>query len=284
MTFTDIEQILRRFIQDSSSLEQVEYAKASKHPPALAYQEDFPRLELVISGQVHMSVAGEGSETHSFVQTPKMVLFIPKDGWNKANRDQPVQTLSLLFGKQRLGFSIMQYNAQQLISMGKYHVLRRGPRTTAFMLQSLSELSMQQSDQQTALLLVRAVLSSVLDLLHHPIENLSRSKALFEAIRNYIGTHYQSPMTRETLAQAFYISPSYLSHLFRKEANVSFYEYLNYVRLEHAKELLKHYDLKVKEIAMHCGFNDSNYFCRLFKQQTRRSPSQYRVHYHSLQQ
>ncbi|MFM2481364.1 helix-turn-helix transcriptional regulator [Celerinatantimonas sp. YJH-8] len=280
----DIERMLSRWIQDSSGLRQIEYARASGHPSSLAYHVDFPRLELVISGQVCMTVAGEDQESRSIVQTPQMVLFVPKDGWNEPDWDQPVRTLSLLFGKQRLGFSVMDWNGQQFTSMGKYHVLRRGPRTTAFMLQSLTELSLQQFDQQTALLLVRAVLSSVLDLIHHPIENLSRSKALFEAIRNHIGTHYQSPMTRESLAQAFYISPSYLSHLFRKEAHLSFNEYLNYVRLEHAKELLKQYDLKVKEIAMHCGFNDSNYFCRLFKQQTRRSPSQYRVHYHSLQQ
>ena len=41
------------------------------------------------------------------------------------------------------------------------------------------------------------------------------------------------------------------------------------------------YDLKVKEIAHNCGFVDSNYFCRLFRKNTERSPSEYRRQYHS---
>lgn len=72
-------------------------------------------------------------------------------------------------------------------------------------------------------------------------------------------------MTRESVAQAFYISPNYLSHLFQKNGAIGFNEYLNHTRLEHAKTLLKGYDLKVKEVAHRCGFVDSNYFCRLFR-------------------
>ena len=57
---------------------------------------------------------------------------------------------------------------------------------------------------------------------------------------------------------------------------------LNHVKaLEHARRLLKGYDLKVKEIAHACGFVDSNYFCRLFRKNTDRSPSEYRRQYHS---
>ncbi len=58
-------------------------------------------------------------------------------------------------------------------------------------------------------------------------------------------------------------STNYLSHLFQKTGAIGFNEYLNHTRLEHAKTLLKGYDLKVKEVAHACGFVDSNYFCRL---------------------
>lgn len=44
---------------------------------------------------------------------------------------------------------------------------------------------------------------------------------------------------------------------------MGFNEYLTRVRLEKAKQLLRGYDLKVKEIAHNCGFVDSNYFCRV---------------------
>ncbi|SYU92488.1 AraC family transcriptional regulator [Klebsiella pneumoniae] len=46
---------------------------------------------------------------------------------------------------------------------------------------------------------------------------------------------------------------------------MGFNEYLNHIRLEQARMLLKGHDMKVKDIAHACGFADSNYFCRLFR-------------------
>lgn len=276
-------QFLEQVVAEPSRLRELRYARDAGEPPALAYCVDFPRIELVLSGQLSMTIAGHEDDTQTFIQSPDIALFIPRGGWNKPIWKTPVTTLSILFGKQQLGFSIMSWQGDHFLPPKKSHVARRGPRTAAFILQALNELTWRPEDQQTSLLLLRSLLSSALDLTLHPTETLSRSQTLFEAIRNYIEENYRSALSRESVANAFYISPSYLSHLFQKEANMRFNEYLNHVRLEHAKELLKQYDLKVKEIATHCGFNDSNYFCRLFKQQTNRSPSQYRVHYRSQQ-
>jgi AraC-like DNA-binding protein len=74
------------------------------------------------------------------------------------------------------------------------------------------------------------------------------------------------------VAQAFYLSPNYLSHLFQKCGPMGFNEYLNHIRLEQARMLLKGHDMKVKDVAHACGFADSNYFCRLFRKNTERSP------------
>lgn len=144
---------------------------------------------------------------------------------------------------------------------------RRPTRPTHwfFLLQTLNEMQMQSQEQQTARLIVASLLSHCRDLLGSQIQTASRSQALFEAIRDYIDERYASALTRESVAQAFYISPNYLSHLFQKTGAIGFNEYLNHTRLEHAKTLLKGYDLKVKEVAHACGFVDSNYFCRLFR-------------------
>jgi len=113
------------------------------------------------------------------------------------------------------------------------------------------------------------------------VQTPSRSQTLFTAIREHVEEHYQQPLTRESVASAFYISPNYLSHLFQKSGGMGFNEYLNYVRLEQAKNLLKGYDMKVKEVAHASGFIDSNYFCRQFRKSTERSPSEYRNQYRS---
>lgn len=181
------------------------------------------------------------------------------------------------FGKQLLTIELQHDNTlvQQL------QVARRGPRTGAFLLQTLAELQMQPDEQETAILVVLSLLSHCRDLLGSDIHTASRSRALFEAIRRFIEEHHASALTRESVAQVFYVSPNYLSHLFQKIGNVGFNEYLTQTRLEHARQLLKGYDLKIKDIAARCGFTDSNYFCRLFRKHTERSPSEYRRQYHS---
>lgn len=118
----------------------------------------------------------------------------------------------------------------------------------AFLLQTLAELQMQPDEQETARLVVLSMLSHCRDLLGSDIHTDSRSRALFEAIRRYLDEHHASPLTRDSVARAFYISPNYLSHLFQKTGNVGFNEYLTQTRLEHARQLLKGYDLKSKTL------------------------------------
>ena len=275
--YHDVSHLLSRLINGPTPLRQVYFASSSSSTPELAYQVDFPRLEIVLEGEfTDNGVAGA-----SATLLPCDVLFVPAGGWNFPQWLKPVNTLSILFGKQQLGFSIVQWDGKQYHNLTRQHVARRGPRIGSFLLQTLNEMQMQPQEQQTARLIVASLLSHCRDLLGSQIQTASRSQALFEAIRDYIDERYASPLTRESVAQAFYISPNYLSHLFQKTGSIGFNEYLNHTRLEHAKTLLKGYELKIKEVAHTCGFVDSNYFCRLFRKNTERSPSEYRRQYHS---
>lgn len=275
--YHDISHLLSRLINGPTPLRQIYFASTSSSTPELAYQVDFPRLEIVLEGEfTDNGVAGASATLQ-----PCDALFVPTGGWNFPQWLTPVTTLSILFGKQQLGFSIVQWDGKQYQNLTRQHVARRGPRVGSFLLQTLNEMQMQPQEQQTARLIVASLLSHCRDLLGSQIQTASRSQALFEAIRNYIDERYASPLTRESVAQAFYISPNYLSHLFQKTGAIGFNEYLNHTRLEHAKTLLKGYELKIKEVAHICGFVDSNYFCRLFRKNTERSPSEYRRQYHS---
>ena len=275
--YHDVSHLLSRLINGPAPLRQVYFASTTSTTPELAYQVDFPRLEIVLEGEfIDNGVTGA-----SATLLPCDVLFVPAGSWNFPQWLTPVTTLSILFGKQQLGFSIVQWDGKQYHNLTRQHVARRGPRIGSFLLQTLNEMQMQPQEQQTARLIVASLLSHCRDLLGSQIQTASRSQALFEAIRDYIDERYASPLTRESVAQAFYISPNYLSHLFQKTGSSGFNEYLNHTRLEHAKTLLKGYELKIKEVAHTCGFVDSNYFCRLFRKNTERSPSEYRRQYHS---
>ncbi|CAI8754330.1 helix-turn-helix transcriptional regulator [Kosakonia quasisacchari] len=273
----DVSHLISRLINGPAPLRQICFAGVTGTVPAQAYQVDFPRLEIVLEGTV--TDTGINGETTRMSQHD--VLYVPAGSWNHPQWQLPATTLSVLFGKQQLSFNVTQWDGAMLQNMAKQHVARRGPRVGSFLLQTLHEMQMQPHEQQTARLIVTTLLSHCNDLLGSQIQTASRSQALFEAVRDYIDENYALPLTRESVAQAFYISPNYLSHLFQKTGSVGFNEYLTHTRLEHAKTLLKGYDLKVKEVAHSCGFVDSNYFCRLFRKNTERSPSEYRQQYHS---
>lgn len=273
----DVSHLLSRLVNGPTTLGRIGFANPTGAMPELAFKVDFPRLEIVLEG----SVIERGGPDGTFVMNESDALFVPSGSWNYPQWQSAATTLSILFGKQQLGFSVLHWDGDKLQNMNKQHVARRGPRVGSFLLQTLNEMKMQPHEQQTARLIVASLLSHCNDLLGSQIQTSSRSQALFEAVRSYIDDNYASALSRESVAQVFYISPNYLSHLFQKSGSLGFNEYLNYTRLEQAKALLKGYDLKVKEVAHTCGFVDSNYFCRLFRKNTERSPSEYRRQYHS---
>lgn len=279
-----IEQILRQFTSKINSINKIYFANNALLAPVLAYQVNFPRIEIIINGQQEILWANDRGEQISNTLYTNDILYVTSNSWNKPLWHKPVTILSILFGKQQIGLSLLHWDGTQIIPKGQLNIARRGPRIGAFIIQAIAELTWhnQPSEQnQTAYFLIHSLLSSTLDLLNADIETASKTTSLFEAIRQYIDTHFREDVTRDFLAKMFYISPNYLSHLFQREGKIGLNEYLNQIRLEYAKSLLKNYDLNVKEIAHASGFKDSNYFCRIFRKKTERSPTEYRRQYHS---
>ena len=58
---------------------------------------------------------------------------------------------------------------------------------------------------------------------------------------------------------------------------VNFSAYLNEFRVEKARELLASTRLSVREVSVACGYSDANYFARVFKRVTGKTPSEYRI-------
>ena len=92
----------------------------------------------------------------------------------------------------------------------------------------------------------------------------------------HIATHYQEPLSLSDAAALVNLSPSYFSALFTKVMGVNFRDYLNRVRIDEAKRLLRATDYPISQIAISVGFSDQSYFSKVFKRETMLSPNQYR--------
>ena len=75
------------------------------------------------------------------------------------------------------------------------------------------------------------------------------------------------------------MNASYFSRLFKKETGEGVIDYINKVRIERAKVLLRNTDLKSSEICSMVGVLDSKYFSKLFKKMEGLTPSEYRDSY-----
>ncbi len=129
-----------------------------------------------------------------------------------------------------------------------------------------------------------------IDTLLHPLvrmlELLTKKRLLTEKtpgtlayfdILQYVNRHYTSKLTVEQIAQKLHYSPSHISHLFKHNCGMSISDYLNLMRIETAKDMLRHSDASIESTALACGFGDASYFSYVFKKLTGVSPRQYRT-------
>ena len=83
---------------------------------------------------------------------------------------------------------------------------------------------------------------------------------------------YQENLTLKSVADALFISDSYLGKLFKNRTGYTFLEMLTFYRIRAAVEYLQNTDKKVYEIAYAIGYNDSKYFSRVFQRVTGMKP------------
>lgn len=103
-----------------------------------------------------------------------------------------------------------------------------------------------------------------------------RHQRLIKRAKEYMQDHFREPLSLEDLARVVYLSPFYFSHIFKEEMNMTFIEYLTNLRISEAKRLLRDTLLAVGTIAEQVGYNDINYFSRVFKKVVGMTPSQFR--------
>jgi AraC-like DNA-binding protein len=103
-----------------------------------------------------------------------------------------------------------------------------------------------------------------------------RSIYRLRKVLEYIEQHYSENIGLTQLVNLANMSNQYFCRIFKSTTGKRPMEYINYLRINKAALLLLDNDLNISEIAMTVGFDDSNYFSRLFKKYKKISPSEMR--------
>jgi two-component system, response regulator YesN len=99
---------------------------------------------------------------------------------------------------------------------------------------------------------------------------------LFQSVLAYIQQNYNKDISRETVSREVFITPGYLSLLFKQEMKTNFLDYMHKIRIDEACKLLHNRSLKLSDIAHNVGYNDEKYFFQVFKKYIGMTPNQYR--------
>lgn len=99
---------------------------------------------------------------------------------------------------------------------------------------------------------------------------------LIQKVLTIIDADLTADLGLKRLAEILNVNASYLSALFKKETGKTLTEHVTEKRVKHAAYLLSSTNLQIQTVAQHCGIFDVNYFAKIFKKHTGKSPKEYR--------
>ena len=97
-----------------------------------------------------------------------------------------------------------------------------------------------------------------------------------QKVMNYVNLNVSEPLTLKSLAAMCFISPSYLSALFKQETGTTLIDYINTQRVNRAAQLLVQNNHTIAAVAEEVGILDVNYFTKIFKKTLGVTPTRYR--------
>ncbi|WDC84358.1 AraC family transcriptional regulator [Caloramator sp. mosi_1] len=100
---------------------------------------------------------------------------------------------------------------------------------------------------------------------------------IISKVLEFINKNYKEDISLQDAAQYVNISYHYLSKIFKNEIGKGFTDYLTEFRIEKSMQLLSNKSLSIKEICQEIGYNDPNYYCKIFKKITGMTPTEYRA-------
>jgi AraC-like DNA-binding protein len=261
-----------------------------------AYRVPLTFGDFVITSMVQGKKIMHLPEQPSFEYQPGETVIVPANetmiiDFPEAAADNPTQCIALSvdegYIRNTLQYLNEYYNSEQTekndwrLQFNKYHFSNDADVTD--LINKLIRICRSPdrgrdiyADLNMKELLIRILQSQHLELVADE-RNTNSNNSRFHFVLHYIHEHLTENIPIDALCRKAYLSRNIFFKWFKEQFGITPLQYINRERLKLAKQLLADRSNTVSQVSMQCGFNDTNYFIRLFRSAEGITPGTYQL-------
>lgn len=138
--------------------------------------------------------------------------------------------------------------------------------------EKLKELDKQIINKKNLLIYAKELMA----IYENEVNNINDSENIIVRAKKFVDDNYRDNIDRDDVAEVAYVTPNYLSKLFRNNMGMNLREYINQLRIEESKRLLLSTNMSISEIAIYVGYYNISYFSTVFHKLVGVSPVDWR--------
>ncbi len=242
----------------------------------------------VKSGLLTVSISGEsyiGKAGDAFVVSPGNLHLM-------GSQSGTVDYYTFLFPLKYISFrtdDMLDEKLLEPLNSGHLMICPRVKDTAKELCEQLIEIYMAKKDESESKIATQVrtkiiLLQFILEMWKKGfvIENDTSGRNTVEKRDGfYIQQNFTGKISLREFGEQFHLSEKYISRYFKEHFHITLSQYVTYLRLEHAKQLLQDTDIPVTDVAMQSGYQNVSYFIRSFQKAYAVSPLKYRKNNYS---
>ena len=242
----------------------------------------------VRSGFLTVSISGEsyiGKTGEAFVVSPGNLHLM-------GSQSGTVDYYTFLFPLKYISFrtdDMLDEKLLEPLNSGHLMICPRVKDTAKELCEQLIEIYMAKKDESESQIATQVrtkiiLLQFILEMWKKGfvIENDTSGRNTVEKeMVSYIQQNFTGKISLREFGEQFHLSEKYISRYFKEHFHITLSQYVTYLRLEHAKQLLQDTDIPVTDVAMQSGYQNVSYFIRSFQKAYAVSPLKYRKNNYS---
>ena len=239
--------------------------------PFPAHVHDVVEIVCLLSGSVEMTIAGQrltlmpGDIAVAFPSMPHSYEAVSEDATG----------VSMIFQPDMVAEFYNTFRSMQPVEPLLRHA-DKAPELEPIIL-AIRKLPEQTHGTSLMLGYLHLFLSYLFTCLKLTTGSRNPHSSMTYQVLQYVSEHFTEPLTLESTAYALGISRIHLSHIFSQQLHINFRQYINTLRIERARTLLRNPSYSISQIAYQCGYGNQRTFHRAFMTQCGMPPNQYRA-------